>query len=136
MKLRARPKYQAVSLDEGAEEDMEPLSDRIAASGLSPEQLCERAEVHELVSRMVERLSPKQRHAYELCAIDGLSIHEASCTLGIAESALKCRLARARATLIESLRNGGLRPSAEARLRESPRAAQNRVCRAHESRQV
>jgi len=107
MKLRGRPRYKALPLDESPEEDMTPLADQIAGSGPSPEDLCEQAELHDIVSRMIERLSPKLRQAYELCGIDGLSTRDAAQVLGIQEGALKCRLVRARSGLSELFQNGG-----------------------------
>jgi len=114
MKLRTRPRYKAVSLDGEADfqEDVAPLADRLIAPGLSPEKLCEQAELHDMVNRMVGSLSPKLRAAYALCAIDGLSVQEAAQTLGINKRALKCRVVRARSRLFGLLRNSALRRAA------------------------
>jgi RNA polymerase sigma factor (sigma-70 family) len=51
----------------------------------------------------VEGLSPAERSAFELVAIDGMDSREAARSLGIEPAALRMRVARARRRLIASL---------------------------------
>lgn len=103
MKLRVRQRQVASSIDASTGEDGMPLAERLVFSGPSPERLCEQAELRETLEGMIQRLPPKQRRAYELCAGAGWSLREAARMLGMSESALKCSLARARKTLRHNL---------------------------------
>jgi RNA polymerase sigma-70 factor (ECF subfamily) len=70
----------------------------------SPEELCVRAELRDHVMRVVPRLSPPLRRAFQFCDLNGLTTRETAKILGIAEGTVKAQLARARAKLTRRLR--------------------------------
>ena len=99
-----------ISLDEPSGEDQEYcLSDRLADSGLNPEDQCRNAELRRRLLQSVAQLSPSLRRVFELRDLDGRSVREAAHTLGLAEGTVKAQLSRARAKLTRLMRHA-LRP--------------------------
>jgi RNA polymerase sigma-70 factor (ECF subfamily) len=121
MQLRRRPRQPHVSLDEPSGEDREYcLSDRLADSGLNPEDECRNSELRRRLLRSVAQLAPSLRRAFELRDLDGHTVREAAHTLGVAEGTVKAQLSRARATLTRLMRRA-LRSEAQSVLvRTSP----------------
>lgn len=70
----------------------------------SPETTCAQTEWRETLQRLMQRLSPALREAYQLCEIEGLSMRDAATRLGISAGAMKCRVFRARTQLIPMVR--------------------------------
>jgi len=103
MKLRARRRHEANSLDEKADEEDESLADKLVATGLSPQRLCETAEIRDTLTALIRHLPPKQRQAFLLFTVEGYSLRDAAQKMGISESALKCSLVRARRNLRKPL---------------------------------
>jgi len=117
MHLRRRPRQPHLSLDELCGEDEKYcLSDRLADSGLSPEDECRNAELRRHLLQSVARLSTPLRRAFELRDLHGRSVKEAAQTLGLAEGTVKAQLSRARAKLTRLMRRA-LRPENRSRLR-------------------
>jgi len=127
MQLRRRPRQPHVSLDEPWGEDQEYcLSDRLADSGLSPEDECRNSELHRCLVECVAQLSPSLRRTFRLSDLDGLTVREVAHTLGLAEGTVKGQISRARAKLTRLMRQA-LRPKAHPPLvRNSPPAGRTR----------
>jgi RNA polymerase sigma-70 factor (ECF subfamily) len=105
MQLRRRLRLTHVSLDEQVGEDQDySLSDRLAASGPSPEEQCRRSELHGRLLQSVAQLSPSLRRTFQLCDLDGLTVKEVAHTLGLAEGTVKAQIWRARAKLSRLMR--------------------------------
>jgi RNA polymerase sigma-70 factor (ECF subfamily) len=105
MQLRRRPRQPHLSLDVPCGEDEKYcLSDRLADSGLSPEEQCQNSELRRRLMQSVSRLSPSLRRTFKLRDLDGCSVREAAHTLGLAEGTVKAQLSRARAKLNRQLR--------------------------------
>jgi RNA polymerase sigma-70 factor (ECF subfamily) len=105
MQLRRRPRQPHVSLDEPCDEDEKYcLSERLADSGLSPEDQCRDSELRTRLIQSVSRLSPALRRTFKLRDLDGCSVREAAQTLGLAEGTVKAQLSRARAKLTRHMR--------------------------------
>ncbi len=116
MQLRRRPRQPHVSLDEPSGEDQEYcLSDRLADSGLSPEDECRNSELRGRLLQSVAQLSPPLRRAFELRELDGRSIREAAHTMGLAEGTVKAQLSRARVKLTRLMRRA-IRPKTHSAL--------------------
>jgi RNA polymerase sigma-70 factor (ECF subfamily) len=110
MQLRRRPRQPHVSLDEPCGADQEYcLSDRLADSGLNPEDQCRNAELRRRLIQSVMQLSPSLRRTFKLRDLNGCSVREVAQTLGLAEGTVKAQLSRARAKLNRQLRRT-LRP--------------------------
>jgi len=100
MHLRKRPRQIHLSLDERCGEDQEYcLSERLAHSGLSPEEECRNSELDRRLKQFTEQLSPRLRKAFQLRELDGLSTSEAAQILGVPDGTVKARVSRARAKL-------------------------------------
>ena len=107
MQLRRRLRQIHLSLDERfAEEDGNPLAERLAHHGPSPEDECQNSELHGRLMQVVSQLSPPLRHAFHLRALGGLTTSEAAHILGVPEGTVKARLARARAKLKHLMQRG------------------------------
>jgi RNA polymerase sigma-70 factor (ECF subfamily) len=99
--MRARP---AVSLENFSEEENAiPAEERFAATDPSPEEICERRELSNLINANLAELSPVLRDAFVLRESQGLTTSEAARALGVSENTLKARLWRARQQLAERL---------------------------------
>jgi RNA polymerase sigma-70 factor (ECF subfamily) len=123
MQLRRRPRQPHLSLDEPCGEDEKYcLSDRLADSGLSPEDQCRNSELRGRLMQSVSRLSPSLRRTFKLRELDGCSVREAANTLGLAEGTVKAQLSRARTKLARQLRRV-LRPERRSVLNRTSRPA-------------
>jgi RNA polymerase sigma-70 factor (ECF subfamily) len=126
MQLRRRPRHAHVSLDEPCGEDQDYcLLDRLADSGLTPEDQCWNSELRRRLLKSVAQLSPSLRRAFELRDLDEYSVREAAHTLGLAEGTVKAQLSRARAKLTRLMRRT-LRPQANSIRTSSPSPARRR----------
>ena len=100
MKLRRRPREVHLPLDMMDQERGDlSLTELVQDLRPGPEEICRGREFTELLSRLMKRLSPSLRHAFQLRAVHGLSIRETSNFLGVPEGATKSRIARARMRL-------------------------------------
>jgi len=103
MKQRRRPRQAVLSIDEMSDRREDSFWDQFRYAGPSPEEACRETELRELLYTQLKRLSPTFRDALQLFYVDGLTAKEAAQALRITQSALKCRLRRARARLGSSL---------------------------------
>ena len=100
MQLRSRPRQIHVSLDEPVGEEQEySVSDRLSDHRPSPEDECQKSELHEHLMRFVAELSPPLRKTFQLRDLDGLTTSEVANILGVADGTVKAQLARARTKL-------------------------------------
>jgi RNA polymerase sigma-70 factor (ECF subfamily) len=107
MQLRRRLRQIHLSLDERfAEEEGNPLAERLAHRGPSPEDECQNSELHGRLMQFVSQLSPPLREAFHLRALGGLTTSEAAHILGVPEGTVKARLGRARAKLKHLMQRG------------------------------
>jgi len=107
MQLRRRLRQVHLSLDDRFEEEEgNPLAERLAHQGPSPEDECQNSELHGRLMQLVSQLSPPLRNAFHLRALDGLTTSEAAHILGVPDGTVKARLARARAKLKHLLQRG------------------------------
>ena len=121
MQLRRR-RVVYVSIEQHELEDGLALSERLAASGPGPEELCRATEIQSRLLKGVSQLSPLLRRTFLLRHIDGLTTKETANALGIPEGTVKAQVARARAKLARILmaKTTGPRPRIAA-----PRGKQN-----------
>jgi RNA polymerase sigma-70 factor, ECF subfamily len=73
----------------------------VAASGLMPSRLLDKAELHEAVQRAIEALNERQRMAVLLAKFEHLSYAEIAETMEMSPEAIKSLLSRARTKLRE-----------------------------------
>jgi RNA polymerase sigma-70 factor, ECF subfamily len=107
MQLRRRLRQIHLSLDERfAEEEGNPLAERLAHHDPSPEDECQSSELHGRLMQFVSQLSPPLRKAFHLRALDGLTTSEVAHILGVPDGTVKARLARARAKLKRLMQRG------------------------------
>jgi RNA polymerase sigma-70 factor, ECF subfamily len=107
MQLRRRLRQVHLSLDDRFEEDEgNPLAERLAHHGPSPEDECQNSELHGRLMQFVSQLSPPLREAFHLRALSGLTTSEAAHILGVPDGTVKARLARARAKLKRLMQRG------------------------------
>jgi RNA polymerase sigma-70 factor (ECF subfamily) len=104
MKVRKRRTIKEVSLDEDAREDGDSPPFEIADGTPSPEELCGRSELREILKRKLKELQPTLQAVFVLRDIEGLSIIQTAEVLGVSHVAVKARLWRARLQLRERLR--------------------------------
>jgi RNA polymerase sigma-70 factor, ECF subfamily len=102
MRLRKRRPNQ-FSLDEPIEGDEDLMPREIQDWGPSPEQRYAQSEMHEILDKVIDELSPDYRSVFVLRDIEQLSTQETAATVGISEAAVKSRLLRARLKLREKL---------------------------------
>jgi RNA polymerase sigma-70 factor, ECF subfamily len=98
-----------VSLDDQTDPPQGFFADNGWHHGVNPEVQYQRRESQAFLSTAVRRLPFALRSATELRVNQDLSIREIARDLGISESAVKSRLARARALLRDSIGACGLR---------------------------
>jgi RNA polymerase sigma-70 factor (ECF subfamily) len=96
MKVRRRPRQVVLSIDEMSDQQGDAIWDQFPYAGRSPEEACRERELRELLHAQLRRLSSTFREALQLFYVDGLTARESAQTLGITQSALKCRVSRAR----------------------------------------
>lgn len=100
MKIRRRPRQTHVPLEsEDQERENHPLSERLPEPGPSPEDMCRKRELREMLGRLLAQLSPKLRQAFQMREVDGLSIRDTARILNVPVGTVKARTARARAIL-------------------------------------
>jgi RNA polymerase sigma-70 factor, ECF subfamily len=105
MKLRRYSRYETLSLDQELENDGTAFASGLKDARPNPENICAQAEMDATLRRALDRLSPKQRSAIQMCELDGLSVRDAANALGISINTLKSRVSRARANLSALLRD-------------------------------
>jgi RNA polymerase sigma-70 factor (ECF subfamily) len=101
MRVRRDARKPTLSLDYSPHNDQWSLSEVLADPGLTPEQVAEQSQLHELVNHWSSSLPASQRTALKLRIQEDLTIRETAETLGIPQGTVKARLARGRARLIE-----------------------------------
>ena len=107
MQLRRRLRHIRLSLDERfVEDEGNPLAERLAYHGPSPEDECQNSELHGRLMQFVSQLSPPLRKAFHLRALGGLTTSEAAHILGVPDGTVKAQLARARAKLKHLMQRG------------------------------
>ena len=71
----------------------------VAVTSANPAEEAEKKAQQQAIWRGLEQLSPRQRTAFILCAVEERSIHEAAEAMGISEGAVKTHLDRGRGKL-------------------------------------
>jgi RNA polymerase sigma-70 factor, ECF subfamily len=100
MKVRRRSQQLHIPLDgQDPEQDHHTFSETLSDHRPSPEEICRRWEFAERLAQFSTRLSPTLRRTFQLREVDGLSIRETAQALGVRDSTVKARAARARANL-------------------------------------
>lgn len=102
MRLRKRRPNQ-FSLDEPIEAEEEFMPRELEDWGPSPEQRFAQTEMKEILSKVIDTLTPDFRVVFVLRDVEDLSTEETAKTLGISVPAVKSRLLRARLKLREKL---------------------------------
>jgi RNA polymerase sigma-70 factor (ECF subfamily) len=104
-KLRKRPRYPHISMDEriGHEQD-HCVSDTLADGRPDPENEYIRSELHGHFLQFITELSPSLRKAIELRDLEGLTTSEAARVLGVTEGTVKAQVSRARSKLKQLIR--------------------------------
>jgi RNA polymerase sigma-70 factor, ECF subfamily len=98
--LRRRPRQIQVSLDDHPEaENHYSFLDQLPDGGPSPEDAFRGSEDRAYLMQLMQKLPPTLRTAYQLRALEGLTIREIAINLGVTQSAVKSRVFRARTTL-------------------------------------
>lgn len=99
-KQRRRPRQLHISLD-GADrvQDSHPISDRLPDRRPSPEEICRTWELAKHLAQLSTRLPPNLLRTFQLHDVNGLSIRESAHILGVKESTVRARAARARTKL-------------------------------------
>lgn len=100
MKVRRRPRQLHIPLDgQDPDQDQLTFTETLSDHRQSPEEICRRWELAERLAQFSTRLSPTLRRTFQLREVDGLSIRETAQALGVRDSTVKARVARARANL-------------------------------------
>jgi RNA polymerase sigma-70 factor (ECF subfamily) len=99
MILRRRRTRAEVSYDGPGETEETATVFEFRDAGPSPERICVHRQTYAYLLRSVWSLQPRLRQVIEMQMVGSYSIREIAQTLGISESAVKSRLARARARL-------------------------------------
>ena len=98
--LRRRPRQIQMSLDDHPEaENHYSFLDQLPDGGPSPEDAFRGSEDRAYLMQLMQKLPPTLRTAYQLRALEGLTIREIAINLGVTQSAVKSRVFRARTTL-------------------------------------
>jgi RNA polymerase sigma-70 factor, ECF subfamily len=106
LQLRRRLRYGHVALDEPIGESQTfSLSEQLPDQRPNPEDECRNSELSMCLTHFHGQLSPTLRRAFQLRAIDGLSIRETAQILGVPIGTVKAQLARARKRLKELMRS-------------------------------
>jgi RNA polymerase sigma-70 factor, ECF subfamily len=105
MKLRRRPRQLHIPIEkQDGDRAHLSLSETLSDHRLNPEEICRQEEFRERIAQCSERLSPRLQRAFKLCAVDGLSIRETAKVMEVSQGTVKARLARARASLKQTVR--------------------------------
>jgi RNA polymerase sigma-70 factor (ECF subfamily) len=99
MILRRRRARAEVSYDGPSETEETTTGFEFRDSGPSPEHICVHRQSYACILRSMWNLQPRLRQVIEMQMVGSYSIREIAQALGISESAVKSRLARARARL-------------------------------------
>jgi RNA polymerase sigma-70 factor (ECF subfamily) len=99
---RRNKRHLEVSRHEAPDEDERFLPPPVD-NGLTPEESCRHAELRNLLAQQIDRLPSLIRRAFLLRDVNGLTIPESVKLLGINDSALKCRVQRARRRLAQNM---------------------------------
>src|SRR6266478_6979625 len=103
MKLRRRRPERMVSLDEEVKTEDDSVPREVADWSPNPEQMYNRAELRDILSRTIQGLPPGFRTVFILRDVEGLSTEETAQALELSIPAVKSRLLRARLQLRERL---------------------------------
>jgi len=103
MKLRRRRTSKTVSLDEGVQTEEDSMPREVADWAPNPEQLYDRSEMKEILSKTIQGLPTSFRTVFVLRDVEGLSTEETAQALDLSVPAVKSRLLRARLQLRERL---------------------------------
>lgn len=103
MQLRKRTRKMR-QLDQLPEGGARALEETIFDPGPDPEQICQRSELHGILTRSVGKLSAKQRTALQLFEFQRLSLKETAQALGLPVGTVKAQVARGRGRLGRKLR--------------------------------
>jgi RNA polymerase sigma-70 factor, ECF subfamily len=103
MKLRKQRAIREVSLDEEFQADRETLPMEVTDWAPNPEHLYFASELRDILTKVLEELSPLLRTVFVLRDIEGLSIDETAQVLNLSHAAVKARLFRGRLQLRERL---------------------------------
>lgn len=117
MVARKQRPYPLQFFVEGEGQEEESFFLELPDTGPDPEAQVRRRELELRLNRLCAYLAPNLREVIRLRGAEGLSIRETACTLGLTESAVKTRAARAR----EQLRSLDQSNSAQVRGRRSVR---------------
>jgi RNA polymerase sigma-70 factor (ECF subfamily) len=105
MQLRARPRQIHFPLDQQVgEKQTSYLWERLTDERPSPEEEFRTYELTARLRKCTALLSPTLRRTFQLRVVDGFSILETACILGVPHGTVKARLARARAKLAQHMR--------------------------------
>lgn len=102
MILRRRRSCPETSLELQSGGDEDSISFDVRDSAPSPAQLYDQHQRCEAVRRAIQLLEPKMRNAMNSRILQGKSVQEAACSLGISSASVKSRLYRARKRLVQS----------------------------------
>jgi RNA polymerase sigma-70 factor (ECF subfamily) len=102
MILRRRRARAEVSYDGPGETEETTTALDFRDSGPSPEHICVHRQSHACMLRSIWNLQPRLRQVIEMQMVGSHSVREIAQTLEISESAVKSRLARARARLVSA----------------------------------
>ena len=104
MQLRRRSRREVLSLDQGPDQGLLTISDRLPDPKPTPERIVEQRELRDLVIKLASGLPPSQKLALRLCQQVDFSLRTSAKRLGVPEGTLKARLARGRTQLMERYR--------------------------------
>ena len=92
MKLRKQRAIRAVSLDEDFQTDRETLPMEVTDWAPNPEHLYLASELRDILTTILEELSPLLRTVFVLRDVEGPSIDETAEVLNLSHAAVKARL--------------------------------------------
>lgn len=111
MQLRRRLSRLHMSLDTISDRKEYSLSERLADNRPNPEEEYQWVELKARLREFVAHLSPRLRKTFQLCELQGLSVHETARILQVSEGTVKAQLHRARAKLTRMMRRGFVPPA-------------------------
>ncbi len=99
MLIRKRPRALHLVLDTDQDDEGPRLEELLRDPCPDPEVQVRRRELEQRLRELSQHLPPKLREIVEVRSLDGLNTRETANALGLSESAVKTRLARAREQL-------------------------------------
>lgn len=99
MLIRKRPRALHLALDTDQDDEGPRLEELLRDPCPDPEAQVRRRELEQRLHELSRQLPPKLREIVEVRSLDGLNTRETANALGLSESAVKTRLARARQQL-------------------------------------